>query len=109
MGRAGSIFTITAMSIPAPPSIYQLMEGVSFLEEGSGSFAAICPFSRLSSVPSGLCSEAWRHGAGEGLECRCKGVRVEEQGGAEEGKSLLRASGLDWRSEELRHFTLLSM
>lgn len=66
---------LAVFSPPPPPGClhpssraYQLVEGVSFLEGGSGSRAAVCPFPWLGSVPSGLCC-AWLWGE-EGPECR---------------------------------------
>ena len=88
------------------------MGGVLFLEGGSGSFAVICPFPRVSLVPSGLCSGGLKAGGGGGAGMQMQtGERGggEEEGGTGESKSLFRASGLDWKAELLRHHDLLSL
>lgn len=63
------------------PSTYQLMEGVSYLEGGSGSFAAICPFPRLRSAPSGLCCGGLGAWGGGGA-----GVQMQKGNGGGGGK-----------------------
>lgn len=60
-----SIFTIITMfphTHPSPHTLFPSPAPISswkeslIVEGGSGSFAVICPFPRLRSVPSGLCS-----------------------------------------------------
>lgn len=84
-----------AVFSPLLPSLstYQLMERVSCLGRGFWLLRSmqfmICPFPRLSSVPSGQCSG--RHQVGEGLKCRLQ--RGGEEGGTGEGNTQLTVSG----------------
>ena len=93
MGTWQAVFS---PSLP-PPSIYRLMESL-MLRRGiwllfSTQFM-ICPFPRLSSVPSGQCSG--RHRVGEGLEGRLQ--RGGEEGGT--GEDSAPGFWLEWRSQE---------
>lgn len=110
MGRASGVFSTLPHSLP--PSAYlaaltrSLVEGVAFLEGGSGSRAAVSPFLRLSSVPSGLCSPA-RGGGGAGVQ-NAQG-EGEELGGAGEAGVCPGLLGSRGGQEELGNLALLSL
>lgn len=104
MGRASGVFSTLPHSLP--PSAYPAaLVGVAFLEGGSGSRAAVSPFPRLNSVPSGLCSAA-REGGGAGVQ-NAQGEGVELGGAREAGvcPGLLGSRG---GQEELGNLALLS-
>lgn len=85
---AGSVFSIAAIPKHLSAHGKSLMLRRGFWLLRSMQFM-ICPFPRLSSVPSGQCSG--RHQVGEGLKCRLQ--RGGEEGGTGEGNTQLTASG----------------
>lgn len=105
-----------AVFSPPPPGClhpssraYQLVEGVSFLEGGSGSRAEVCPFPWLGSVPSGLCCARARVALGGGGGTGVQEAQGEGEGGPGEARVCLGLLSWSGSQEELGNPALLSL